>query len=449
MKASPFAAVILAAGNGTRMNSSLPKVMHPLAGQPMILHLLETLKALSPALTVAVIGPGMERVAAALAPIECVVQETARGTGDALRRAEAALAPALAQKGALEDVLVLMGDAPLVEPASLSRLLAERARAAIVVAAMRPADPGPYGRLVLAADGTIERIVEARDAAPEERAIPLVNGGVMALPARPLFALLEKLRCENAKGEFYLTDIVAIARREGLCAHAVALPAEELLGVNTRAELAEAERVMQSRLRARAMAKGATLVAPETVYFSFDTVLERDAVVEPFVVFGPAVRVEEGARINAFSSLSAAVIGKGAKVGPFARLRGGVEIEEAAEIGNFVEAKAARIGKGAKAKHLSYLGDSEIGERANIGAGTITCNYDGFEKHRTVIGEGAFIGSNTALVAPLSVGAGAYVAAGSTLTEDVPADALAIARAPQVAKPGRAAMLRARRGGKG
>jgi bifunctional UDP-N-acetylglucosamine pyrophosphorylase / glucosamine-1-phosphate N-acetyltransferase len=444
-----LAAVILAAGSGTRMRSALPKVMHPLAGRPMILHVVESLKPLAPSFSIAVIGRAMESVARALAPLECVVQDPPLGTGDALRQVERPLAPYLAPQGEIEEVLVLYGDAPLVAPQSLLRLLAERRRppaAAIAVAAMRPKDPGPYGRLVLAADGTIERIVEAREALPEEGAISLVNGGIMAIAARPLFSLLEALDRNNSNDEFYLTDIVRIARREGLLSRAVELPAEQLLGVNTRAELAEAEAVIQARLRRHAMEEGASLLAPETVFLSADTVLGRDVVVEPNVVFGPGVKVGEGAHIHSFSYLAGALIGEGARVGPFARLRGGVVLEEKAEIGNFVEVKAARLGKGAKAKHLSYLGDSDIGERANIGAGTITCNYDGFEKHKTVIGERAFIGSNTALVAPVTVGAGAYVAAGSTITEDVSPDSLGIARGRQVEKRGRAAAIRARRG---
>jgi bifunctional UDP-N-acetylglucosamine pyrophosphorylase/glucosamine-1-phosphate N-acetyltransferase len=447
-----FAAVILAAGSGTRMRSAIPKVMHPLAGRPMIFCVLEALRPLAPAVSLAVIGRGMQAVARALAPLECVVQEPPLGTGDAVRRAAGALAPHLAPAGGIEDVLVLYGDTPLIEPNSLRGLIAERRRApaaAVVVAAMRPEDPGPYGRLVLGQDGSLERVVEAPDAGPQEAAIGLVNGGIMAIAARPLLALLEALDRGNAKGEFYLTDIVGIARREGLLCRALELPAQELIGVNTRAELAQAEALMQARLRRNAMDAGATLIAPETVFLSADTLLERDCVVEPHVVFGPGVRVGEGAQIRSFCHLEGAVIGKGAKVGPFARMRGGTLLEEKVEIGNFVELKAARIGKGAKAKHLSYLGDSEVGERANIGAGTITCNYDGFEKHRTVIGEGAFIGSNAALVAPIVVGAGAYVAAGSTLTEDVPPDALALARGRQVEKPGRAAAIRARRGEKG
>ena len=446
-----FAAIVLAAGSGTRMRSRVPKVLHPVAGRPMILCVLDTLRRLEPAQTVVVLAPRMDEVARLVAPAECAVQDPPRGTGDAVKAARRALACRLAPEGPIEDVLILYGDTPLLQPQTLRRLVEERRRApaaAIAAAAMRPADPGPYGRLVLGPGGALERIVEARDAAPEERAIGLCNGGLMAVAARHLFDLVEALGSDNAKGEYYLTDIVGLARRKGLSCRAVELPAEELVGVNSREELAAAEAAMQQRLRARAMEEGATLIAPETVFFSFDTRLGRDVVVEPNVVFGPGVSVGEGARLRPFSHFEGAEIGPHAIVGPFARLRPGAILEKGVHVGNFVEVKAARLGKGAKANHLSYLGDAEIGAGSNIGAGTITCNYDGFDKHRTVIGENVFIGSNTALVAPVTVGAGAYVAAGSTVTEDVSADALAIARGRQVEKRGRAAEIRARLAGK-
>jgi bifunctional UDP-N-acetylglucosamine pyrophosphorylase/glucosamine-1-phosphate N-acetyltransferase len=309
---------------------------------------------------------------------------------------------------------------------------------------MRPADPSPYGRFVLAPDGALERIVEAADAGPEEQAIGLVNGGIMVIEACRLAEFLDALDSNNAKREFYLTDIVGIARRKGLACRAVELPREELLGINTRAELAEAEALMQRRLRRAAIDSGVTLVAPDTVFLSADTRLGRDVVVEPNVTFGPGVTIGEGARICSFSYLDGAAVGAGARVGPFARLRPGAVLEEEVHVGNFVEVKAARLGAGAKANHLSYIGDSEIGARTNIGAGTITCNYDGFTKFRTIIGEDAFIGSNTALVPPVTVGDGAIVAAGSVVTRDVPADALTIARGQQVDKPGRAAEIRSR-----
>jgi bifunctional UDP-N-acetylglucosamine pyrophosphorylase/glucosamine-1-phosphate N-acetyltransferase len=344
-------------------------------------------------------------------------------------------------------VIVLYGDTPLLRPETIRALLAGRRRppaAAIAVAGMRPADPAPYGRLVLDRDGGLARIVEARDAGPDETAIGLCNGGIMAVEAHRLFDLVDRIGNDNAKREFYLTDIVAIARAEALAVRVVELPAEELTGVNTRAELAAAEAVLQTRLRRRAMEEGATLISPETVFFSADTRLGRDVVVEPNVVFGPGVVVGDNVHILAFSHLTGATIASGARVGPFARLRPGAVLEEDVHVGNFVEVKASRLGPGAKANHLSYLGDSDIGGGTNIGAGTITCNYDGFNKHRTMIGERAFIGSNTALVAPVTVGDGVIVAAGSVVTSDVPADALTIARGQQVDKPGRAPEIRAR-----
>ena len=441
-----FAALILAAGSGTRMDSARPKVLHEIAGRPMIAHLLAALEPLRPAATVVVLAPGMEAVARAVAPASCVVQEVPQGTGDAVRAARRALAPILAPAGDIAEVLVLYGDTPLLTSATLSRLLRARREsgAAILAAGMRPADPGPYGRFVLTKGGALERIVEAADADEAERAIALCNGGIMAIEGPHLFALVDRLDRDNRKGEFYLTGVVQSARRQGLLCGAIELPAEELVGINTRAELAAAEALMQARLRARALAAGATLIAPETVFFSFDTRLGRDVLVEPHVVFGPGVTVGEGARVCAFSYLHGAEIGRGAIVGPFARLRPGAVLEEEVHVGNFVEIKAARLGKGVKANHLSYLGDAEIGAGTNIGAGTITCNYDGLNKWRTTIGARVFIGSNTALVAPVSVGDGAFVAAGSTLTRDVPADALTIARGQQVDKPGRAPMIRER-----
>jgi len=309
---------------------------------------------------------------------------------------------------------------------------------------MRPTDPGAYGRLVLRPDGALDRIVEAADASPEEQAIGLVNGGIMVIEARHALDLVAALDRSNAKSEFYLTDIVRIARRKGLACRTVELPADELIGINTRAELAEAEALMQRRLRRAAMDAGVTLIAPETVFLCSDTRLDRDVVIEPNVTFGPGVTVGEGARICSFSYLEGAAVGAGSRVGPFARLRPGAILEAEVHVGNFVEIKASRLGVGAKANHLSYIGDSEVGARTNIGAGAITCNYDGVNKFRTIIGEDAFIGSNTALVAPVTVGAGAIVAAGSVVTRDVPADALSIARGQQVDKPGRAVEIRAR-----
>jgi len=445
-----FAAIILAAGEGTRLNSATPKVLHEMAGWPLIRHVTEALRPLAPAETVVVIGQGMEAVARAAGPAQTAIQSPPRGTGDAVRAAKSVLEARLA-KGDLADVVVLFGDAALLRPETIAALLEERRRkpaAAIAAAGFRPPDPSPYGRFVCDPDGTLARIVEARDATPEERRIGLCNGGIMAVDARQLFALVDKIGNDNAKREFYLTDIVGIARAQGLLCRAAELPAEELAGVNTRAELAEAEAILQQRLRRRAMENGASLIAPETVFLSADTQLGRDVVIEPNVVFGPGVTVADNVRIRSFSHLDGATIAAGAIVGPFARLRPGAVLEQDVHVGNFVEVKATRLGAGAKANHLSYLGDSEIGAGTNIGAGTITCNYDGFNKHRTVIGENAFIGSNTAFVAPVTVGDGAYVATGSVVTEDVPKDALTIARARQANKPGRGAELKAKLRGK-
>jgi bifunctional UDP-N-acetylglucosamine pyrophosphorylase / glucosamine-1-phosphate N-acetyltransferase len=446
MSQSSFAAIILAAGSGTRMKSAIPKVMHPIAGRPMIAHLLDALHPLSPAATVVVVGQQMDSVARIVSPAESVVQDPPLGTGYAVRTALHALDGRLAPQGGIAEVLVLYGDTPFLATDTLSGLLAQRRRtsAAILVSGMRPAEPGAYGRLVLSADGALERIVEAADASFEQQAIGLVNGGIMVIEARHALDLVAALDRSNAKSEFYLTDIVRIARRKGLTCRAVELPADELIGINTRTELAEAEALMQRRLRRAAMDSGVTLIAPETVFLCSDTRLDRDVIIEPNVTFGPGVTVGEGARICSFSYLEGAAVGAGSRVGPFARLRPGAILEAEVHVGNFVEIKASRLGVGAKANHLSYIGDSEIGARTNIGAGTITCNYDGVNKFRTIIGEDAFIGSNTALVAPVAVGAGAIVAAGSVVTRDVPADALSIARGQQVDKPGRAVEIRAR-----
>jgi bifunctional UDP-N-acetylglucosamine pyrophosphorylase / glucosamine-1-phosphate N-acetyltransferase len=452
MSQSRFAAIILAAGEGTRLNSARPKVLHEIAGQPMIRHVIDALRPLDPAETIVVVGRDMDSVARAVAPALSVVQSPPRGTGDAVRAARPALADCLARSG-ITDIVVLFGDTPLLRAETIAELIDTRRRepqAAVAVAGMRPADPAAYGRLVLGDDGALLRIVEARDADAAERAIGLCNGGIMALDARHAFDLLDRIGNDNAKREFYLTDIVAIGRAQGLSCRVAELPGEELLGVNTRAELAQAEAVMQDRLRRRAMDQGATLVAPETVFLAADTKLGRDVVIEPNVVFGPGVRLADNVRIRSFSHLEGADIASGAIVGPFARLRPGAVLEADVHVGNFVEVKASRLGAGVKASHLSYLGDSDIGAGTNIGAGTITCNYDGFSKFRTTIGERVFIGSNTALVAPVTVGNGAYVATGSVVTSDVPADALSIARARQVDKPGRAAELRVRlKGNKG
>ncbi|MCK8786649.1 bifunctional UDP-N-acetylglucosamine diphosphorylase/glucosamine-1-phosphate N-acetyltransferase GlmU [Roseomonas sp. NAR14] len=424
------AAIILAAGLGTRMRSALPKALHPLAGRPMLGHLLESAATALDRIVV-VVGPDMPALERAAAPHATVVQAERLGTGHAARLGMAALA------GHAGDVAVLYADNPLIRPETLARLRAARREAGLALLAMRPADPGRYGRVVADASGAVSRIVEWADASAAERAIGLCNAGVICGPAADLARWLGAIRNDNGKGEYYLTDVIALAAAEGCRVAAVEAPEAELRGINSRAELAEAEATLQSRLRAEALAGGATLTAPETVFLSWDTRLGQDVTVEPNVVFAPGVTVEDGAAIRAFSHLEGCVVRQGAIVGPYARLRPGTEVGPRAHVGNFVELKAAMLGEGAKANHLTYLGDATVGAGANIGAGTITCNYDGIAKHRTEIGEGAFIGSDTALVAPVRVGARALVGAGSVITEDVPADALAIARGRQVLREGR------------
>jgi bifunctional UDP-N-acetylglucosamine pyrophosphorylase/glucosamine-1-phosphate N-acetyltransferase len=424
------AAILLAAGHGTRMRSALPKTLHPIAGRPMIRHLLASVDQVFDR-AVVVVGPGMPMLEKAAAPHPTVVQTERLGTGHAALQA----APLL--DGFAGDVAVLYADNPLIGAETMRRLRAARAEAGLVLLAMRPADPGKYGRVVTDASGAVRRIVEFADASAEERAIGLCNAGVVCAAGPDLFRWLRMVKNDNRQGEYYLTDIVALAAAEGVRVMAVEAPEAELRGINSRAELAEAEAEMQRRLRRAAMDNGATLIQPESVVFSHDTRLGRDVTVGPCVVFGPGVEVEDDVEIRAFSHLEGCIVRRGAIIGPFARLRPGAEIGRRAHVGNFVEIKAAVLGEGAKANHLSYLGDAEIGAGANIGAGTITCNYDGVNKHRTVIGEGAFIGSDTALVAPVRVGARAITAAGSVITEDVPDDALAIARGRQTVKEGR------------
>ena len=424
------AAILLAAGMGTRMKSKQPKALHPLGGRPMLRHLLAAVEQVFDSVVI-VVGPGMEALAKVAAPHAVVVQAERLGTAHAARMA----APLLA--GYAGDVAVLYADNPLIGAGTLRRLVEARADAGLTLLAMRPADPAKYGRLVTDVAGDVQRIVEWVDASAAERAIGLCNAGVICAPAARLFPWLDAVRADNAAGEFYLTDVVALAAAGAARCVAVEAPEAELRGINSRAELAAAEATLQSVLRAAAMAGGATLVAPDTVFLHQDTVLEPDTLVEPHVVFGPGVRVASGATIRAFSHLEGCLVRAGAIVGPYARLRPGVDVGEAAYVGNFVELKAASLGAGAKANHLSYLGDVSIGAGANIGAGTITCNYDGVSKHRTEIGAGAFIGSNSALVAPVRVGARALIAAGSVVVEDVPDDALAVARGRQVNKAGR------------
>lgn len=439
MTSSPIAALILAAGKGTRMKSALHKVLHPIGGRPMVEHVMATLDALNPARRVVVVGSERAQVEAQIGGRAVfVVQEPQHGTGHAVAQA----APALT--GFAGDALVLYGDVPLVSAETLRQMIDARAHADLVVLGFRAADPAAYGRLKLGADGGLEAIVEFKDASAEERRINLCNSGIMVLSAPLLFDLLAHVKNDNAKGEYYLTDIVGLARGRGLKAAVVETSESEVIGVNSRAELAQAEAIFQARARAAAMDAGATLIAPETVYFSCDTKLGRDVVVEPNVVFGPGVTVGDRVTIHAFCHLEGASIAEGASVGPFARLRPGADLRQKAKVGNFVEVKKAVLEEGAKVNHLTYIGDARVGAGANVGAGTITCNYDGFFKYKTDIGAGAFIGSNTALVAPVKIGEGAIIGAGSTITKDVETDALVVTRSEQKEIKGWAAKFRAR-----
>ncbi len=423
------AAIVLAAGLGTRMNSALPKVLHPIAGRPMIQHLLASVRTLKPERIVVVISNGADNIRATVQPYPTAVQAEQLGTGHAVLQAS----PKMADFEG--DVLILFGGDPMVTPATMQRLL-DRRRGdddpTIVVLGFRAPDPGLYGRLIVDGTGHLEAIVEACDATPEQLAINLCNSGVMAVDGKYLFDILGRVGNDNAKGEYYLTDIVAIANGDGAnCAIIEAQDPDELTGIDTRADLAAAEAVAQKRLRQAAMANGATLIAPETVFFSHDTNLGRDVVVGPNVVFAPGVTVGDNVTIRPFCHLEGATVADGVTIGPFARLRPGSDIGDDVNIGNFVEIKNATLERGSKVNHLTYVGDARVGVDANVGAGTITCNYDGFFKHQTDIGAGAFIGSNTALVAPVKIGDGAIVGAGSVIARDVPANALAVTRATQ------------------
>lgn len=436
--------VILAAGKGTRMRSQKPKVLHAVGGSPMLGHSLALARTVGATRVVVVVGHDAERVAEAARAhrpaadgLATALQDPQLGTAHAVAQSREAL------QGFAGDVFVLFADTPLIQPETIARLAAERAAGAgVAVLGFEPADPGAYGRLILGADGALERIVEFKDADPAERAVRLCNSGVMAIDGTRLFDWIDRIDNDNAKAEYYLTDIVALARADGVRVSVAVADETEVLGVNDRAGLAAAEAAFQDRARKDALLGGVTMTAPETVFFSYDTALGRDVEIEPNVVFGPGVRVEDGARIRAFSHLEGAEVASGAVIGPYARLRPGARIGAGARIGNFVEVKNAQFEEGAKANHLSYIGDARVGAGANIGAGTITCNYDGYLKHRTDIGAGAFIGSNTALVAPVAIGDQAIIGAGSVVTLSVEADALAIARGRQTALPGRARTLR-------
>ena len=438
-------AIILAAGKGTRMKSDQPKVLHRLAGAPMLAHVLRSASAAGAWRASIVIGPGMEVVGEAglaAAPLaEVFVQPEQLGTADAVKAA----APAF--DGRQGPVLVLYGDTPLLRAETLKAVLGElEAGADLAVIGFEADDPAGYGRLLFDEKGRLVGIREEKDASAAERALTLCNSGIMAFRSSKILTdLLARIGNDNAKGEYYLTDAVSFAHADGLQTRVVLSNAEEVLGVNSRAELAVAEGIMQRRLRMTAMVHGATLVAPETVFLSYDTALGRDVTIEPNVFIGPGVAIEDGVTIRAFCHIEHASIARGATVGPFARLRPGANLAPDAHVGNFVEIKNAEIAEGAKVNHLTYIGDASVGAKANIGAGTITCNYDGFSKHRTEIGAGAFVGSNSSLVAPVRIGDGAYIGSGSVITKDVPDDALAVTRAPQEAHDGWAAKLRARR----
>lgn len=432
--------VVLAAGEGTRMKSRKPKVLHALAGRSLLAHVLDAVSTAGADAVSVVVGPDREDVAAEARRVRADaavhVQAERLGTAHAVLAARDEIAQGY------DDVIVAFADTPLVTAETFARLRAELARgAAVAVLGFEAADPNGYGRLLVEGEDLLA-IREHKDATAEERQVGLCNAGLMALAGSEALALLDAIGQDNAQREYYLTDAVAVARARGLTAHVVVADEAEVQGINDRAQLAQAEATLQAQLRLRAMREGATLQAPETVFLSADTRLGRDVVVEPHVVFGPGVTVEDGVVIHAFSHLEGARVRAGASVGPYARLRPGADIGEGARVGNFVEVKNATLGAGAKANHLSYLGDATIGAKANIGAGTITCNYDGFRKHRTEIGAGAFVGSNSSLVAPVTIGDGAFVGSGSVVTMDVPVDALAVGRARQVTKEGWAQKFR-------
>ena len=438
-----FAVVILAAGQGTRMRSDTHKVLHPIASRPLLMHLLESVDSLGATKRVVVVGKGRDQVEQALEGRDVLVvhQAEQKGTGHAVQQARQALS------GYEGPVLVLYGDTPFVEADTLTRML-ERLDGddgpGVVVLASQPADPAAYGRIILGEGDRIAKMVEFRDATEAERAVRLCNSGMMAVRARDLFGWLDQVKNDNAAGEYYLPDVVNIAASEGREAVVIEGDPYETAGVNSRAELAHLELEWQRRRREQVLDEGATLIDPESVWFAYDTKLGRDVTVEPHVVFGPGVEVADGATIKAFSHIEGALIGARAQIGPFARIRPGTVLAERSKVGNFVELKKASVGAGAKVNHLSYVGDSEVGRGANIGAGTITCNYDGFGKHRTIIGEGAFIGSNSSLVAPVQIGAGAVVGAGSVITSDVEADSLAVERSQQKGIAGWARKFRER-----
>jgi bifunctional UDP-N-acetylglucosamine pyrophosphorylase/glucosamine-1-phosphate N-acetyltransferase len=448
MPATPrrLVAVILAAGEGTRMRSALPKVLHPVAGRPMLGHVI--LAAEAAERVIVVVGPGRDDVAAYArsmrSDVIVCVQTERKGTAHAVLAAESAIGEAV--EAGIEDCIILFADTPLVTAMTLAGLRAALASGCTIAAlGFEASDPAGYGRFLMDGD-TLSAIREHKDATEAERAVSLCNAGLMAVAAQKALPLLKRVTNNNAQQEYYLTELIALARADGDNTAAVIADEAEVMGVNDRIQLAQAETAMQSRLREKAMRDGATLIAPETVYFWADTSVGRDVMIEPHVVFGPNVTIADNVTIHAFSHIEGATIGNAAQIGPFARIRPGSEIGARGKVGNFVETKNAKIGFGAKVNHLSYIGDASVGADANIGAGTITCNYDGFGKYRTEIGAGAFIGSNSSLVAPVKIADGAYVGSGSVITEDVPADALAVARGRQIIRDGWAKRFRASKG---
>jgi bifunctional UDP-N-acetylglucosamine pyrophosphorylase/glucosamine-1-phosphate N-acetyltransferase len=440
MTARSSLTVVLAAGEGTRMRSSLPKVLHPVAGEPLLAHVLHAAPSGEGARLAVVVGPDHKVVADEVRRIrpdaESFVQRERLGTAHAVLAAREAIA-----RGA-DDLLVVFGDTPLISAETFARMRAPLAKgASLAVLGFQAADPTGYGRLLM--DGSrLVAIREHSDASPEERKITLCNAGVMAFDGRAALTILDRIGNANSKGEYYLVDAVTIVRDMGLEAAVIETSEDEVRGINTKAQLAEAEGVMQARLRKAAMDAGVTLIAPDTVYLAADTTFGKDVTIEPFVVIGPGVSIADGAVIHSFCHIVQATIGKNASVGPYARLRPGTSLGDGARIGNFVETKAAILEAGVKVNHLSYIGDAEVGANSNIGAGTITCNYDGFSKHKTTIGKGAFVGTNSSLVAPVKIGAGAYIGSGSVITRDVPDDAMAVERSPQSIREGGATRYR-------
>lgn len=432
----PLAIVILAAGKGTRMKSDLPKVMHKIAGRPMINWLIEVAEGMSPEKIIVVTAEGMDDVKAVIAPHQVAIQKEQRGTGDAVKAALPYL------KGFEGKVLVLLGDEPFLDREVLEEMIGWNG---LSVMAVRPLSPKGLGRMIAHEDGTLDRIVEEKDATAEQKEIRLCNAGNFCIPSSHLDKWLSQLDSNNSQNEFYLTDVPRIAEKDGYLTYVVETDVQWVWGINTRNELAEHERMAQVNLRDKAMANGATLIDPNTVTLGYDTVIGQDVVIEPNVVFGPGVVVGNNVIIHAFTHLEDVVIEKGASIGPFARIRGGATISEGAKIGNFVEVKKSTIGAGAKANHLAYIGDATVGAKSNIGAGTITCNYDGFHKHKTTIGAGVFVGSNSTLVAPITLQDGSFIAAGSVVTEDVPKDSLLLSRPEAIIKDGWAVYYRERK----